>query len=72
MSMVKKMKDLLSNPIRFKEIAFKLGKEFNLLLQQENKLVNLRKQVETSVTMDLCKQASKQALYTEYVKFIDI
>lgn len=70
--MVKKMKDLLSNPIRFKEIAFKLGKEFNLLLQQENKLVNLRKQVETSVTMDLCKQASKQALYTEYVKFIDI
>ena len=50
-----KMKELLSDVNKFKEINVKPGKEINLLLQHEGKLIEFLKRVKGSVRTDLYK-----------------
>ena len=55
----KRMKELLSDGSKFKEITVEYGKEINLLLlllQHEGKLIEFLKRVKSSVTTDLYKQ----------------
>ena len=46
---------------KFKEITVEPGKEINLLLQHEGKLIEFLKRVKSSVTIDLYKQLYPQA-----------
>ena len=51
----KRMKELLSDGSKFKEITVEYGKEINLLLlllQHEGKLIEFLKRVKSSVTTD--------------------
>ena len=50
---IKRMKELLSDVSKFKEITVEPGKEINLLLQHEGKLIDFLKQIKSSVTTDL-------------------
>ena len=54
------MKELLSDVSKFKEINVELGKEINLLLQHEGKLIEFLKRVKSSVTTDLYKHLYPQ------------
>ena len=56
----KRMKELLSDVSKFKEITVEPGKEINLLLQHEGKLVEFLKQIKSSVTTDLYKHLYPQ------------
>ena len=51
----KRMKELLSDAIKFKEITAEPGKEINLLLQDEGRFIQFLKWIKTSVTTDLYK-----------------
>ena len=55
-----RMKELLSNVSKFQEITVKPGKEINLLLQHEGKLIEFHKQVKSSVKTDLYKHLYPQ------------
>ena len=55
----KRMKELLSD-VSFKEITVEPGKEINLLLQHEGKLIKFRRRVKSFVATDLYKH-----LYTQ-------
>ena len=57
---VERMKELLSDVSKFKEINVELGKEINLLLQHEGKLIEFLKRVKSSVTTDLYKHLYPQ------------
>ena len=57
---IKRMKELLSDVSKFKEIAVEPGKEINLLLQHEGKLIEFLKQIKSSVTADLYKHLYPQ------------
>ena len=61
---LKKMKELLSDVSKFKEINVKPGKEINLLLQYEGKLLEFLKRVKGSVTTDLYKILYPQSYQT--------
>ena len=50
------MKELLSDVNKFIEITVEYGKEINLLLQHEGKLIEFLKRVKSSVTTDLYKR----------------
>ena len=50
---IKRMKELLPDVSKFKEITVEPGKEINLLLQHEGKLIDFIKQIKSSVTTDL-------------------
>ena len=55
----KRMKELLSDGSKFKEITVEYGKEINLLLlllRHEGKLIEFLKRVKSSVTTDLYKR----------------
>ena len=54
------MKELLSDVSKFKEITVESGKEINLLLQHEGKLIEYLNGVESSVTTDLYKHIYPQ------------
>ena len=56
----KRMKELLSDASKFKEIAVEPGKEINLLPQHEGKLIEFLKRVKSSVTTDLYKHLYPQ------------
>ena len=56
----KRMKELLLNVSKFKEITVEPGKEINLLLQHEGKLIEFLKRVKSSVTTDLYKHLYPQ------------
>ena len=56
----KRMKELLSDASKFKEITVEPGKEINLLLQHEGKLIEFLKRVKSSVTTDLYKHLYPQ------------
>ena len=56
----KRMKELLLDVSKFKEITVEPGKEINLLLQHEVKLIEFLKQVKSSVTTDLYKHLCPQ------------
>ena len=56
----KRMKELLSDASKFKEIAVEPGKEINLLLQHEDKLIEFLKRIKSSVTTDLYKHLYPQ------------
>ena len=56
----KRMKELLSDASKFKEITVEPGKEINLLLQNEGKLIEFLKRVKSSVTTDLYKHLYPQ------------
>ena len=56
----KRMKELLSDVSKFKEITVEPGNEINLLLQHEGKLTEFLKRVKSSVTTDLYKQLYPQ------------
>ena len=56
----KRMKELLSDASKFKEITVEPGKEINLLLQHEGKLNEFLKRVKSSVTTDLYKHLYPQ------------
>ena len=49
------MKEILLDVSKFKEITIEPGKEINLLLQHEGKLIEFLKWVKSSVTTDLYK-----------------
>ena len=49
------MKELLSDVSKFKELTVEPGKEINLLLQHEGKLIEFLKQIKSFVTTDLYK-----------------
>ena len=51
----KRMKELLSDVSKFEEITVEPGKEINLLLQHEGKLIEFYKRVKSSVTTDFHK-----------------
>ena len=57
---IERMKELLSDVSKFKEINVELGKEINLLLQHEGKLIEFLKRVKSSVTTDLYKHLYPQ------------
>ena len=57
---IKRMKELLSDVSKFKEITVEPGKEINLLLQHEGKLIEFLKQIKSSVTTDLYKHLNPQ------------
>ena len=54
------MKELLSDVSKFKEITVEPGKEINLLLQHEGKLIEFLKRVKSSVTTDSYKHLYPQ------------
>ena len=54
------MKELLSDVSKFKEITVEPGKEINLLLQHEGKLIEFLKRVKNSVMTDLYKHLYPQ------------
>ena len=56
----KRMKELLSDASKFKEITVEPRKEINLLLQHEGKLIEFLKRVKSSVTTDLYKHLYSQ------------
>ena len=56
----KRMKELLSDVSKFKEITVEPGKEINLLLQHEGKLIEFLKRVKSSFTTDLYKHLYPQ------------
>ena len=56
----KRMKELLSDVSKFKEITVEPGKEINLLLQHEGKLTEFLKWVKSSVATDLYKRLYPQ------------
>ena len=56
----KRMKKLLSDLSKFQEINVEHGKQINLLLQHESKLIELLKRVKSSVTTDLYKHLYPQ------------
>ena len=56
----KRMKELLSDVSKFKEITVEPGKEINILLQHEGKLIEFLKRVKSSVTTDLYKHLYPQ------------
>ena len=55
------MKELLSDVNKFIEITVEYGKEINLLLQHEGKLIEFLKRVKSSVTTDLYKYLYPQS-----------
>ena len=57
---IKRMKELLSGVSKFKEITVEPGKEINLSLQHEGKLIEYLKQIKSSVTTDLYKHLYPQ------------
>ena len=57
---IKRMKELLSDVSKFKEITVEPGKEINLLLQHEGKLIEFLQQIKSSVTTDLYKHLYPQ------------
>ena len=56
----KRMKELLSNASKFREITVEPVKEINLLQQHEGKLIKFLKRVKSSVTTDLYKHLYPQ------------
>ena len=54
------MKEILSNVSKFKEINVEHGKEINLVLQCEGKLIEFLKQVKSSLTTDFYKHQHPQ------------
>ena len=60
----KRMKELLSDASKFKEIIVELGKDINLLLQHEGKLIEFLKRVKSSFTTDLYKHLYPQGSQT--------
>ena len=60
----KRMKELLSDVSKFKEIIVEPGKDINLLLQQEGKLIEFLKRVKSSFTTDLYKHLYPQGSQT--------
>ena len=59
------MKELLSDVSKFKEITVEPGKEINLLLQHEGKLIEFLKQIKSFVTTDLYKHLYPQVSQPE-------
>ena len=57
---IKRMEELLSNIIKFKEITVETGREINLLLQHEVKLIEFLMRVKSSLTTDLYKHLYPQ------------
>ena len=57
---IKRMKELLSDVSKFKEITVEPGKEINLLLLHEGKLIEFLKQIKSSITTDLYKHLYRQ------------
>ena len=72
----KRMEELLSDASKFKEITVEPGKEINLLLQHEGKLIEFLKRVKSSVTTDLYKhlypQDSQPGIMYVYLKSINL
>ena len=75
----KRMKELLSDGSKFKEITVEYGKEINLLLlllQHEGKLIEFLKRVKSSATTNYINgyisRALNQVLYTAYLKSINL
>ena len=60
----KRMKELLSDASKFKEIIVEPGKDINLLLQHEGKLIEFLKRVKSSFTTDLYKHLYPQGSQT--------
>ena len=56
----KRMKELLSDVSKFKEIPVEPVRKINLLLQHEGKLIEFIKRVKSSVTNDLYKHLYPQ------------
>ena len=71
----KRMKERLSDASKFKEITVELGKEINLLLQHEGKLIKFLKRVKSSVMTvyinTYIPRALNQVLCTGYLKSIN-
>ena len=51
----KRLKELLLDVSKFKKITVEPGKEINLLLQHEDKLIEFLKRLKSSVMTDLYK-----------------
>ena len=70
------MKELLSDVNKFIEITVEYGKEINLLLQHEGKLIEFLKRVKSSATTNYINgyisRALNQVLYTAYLKSINL
>ena len=62
------MKELLSDASHFKEITVEPGKEINILLQHEGKLIEFLKRVKNCFTTDLYKHLYPQG----YLKSINL
>ena len=56
----KRMKELLSDASKFKEITVEPGKEINLFLQHEGKLIEFLKRLKSSATTDLYRHLYSQ------------
>ena len=54
------MKETLSDNTKFKKIVFTPGKELNILLQQENRLINFLKSVKNFIDSNLYKDLYPQ------------
>ena len=57
---IKRMRELLLDVSKFKEVSVEPGKEMNLLLQHEGKLTEFLKRVKSSVSTDLYKHLYPQ------------
>ena len=61
---IKRMKELLSDVSKLKEITVEPGKDINLLLKHEGKLTEFLNQIKSSVTTDLYKHLYPQGSQT--------
>ena len=76
---IKRMKELLSDVGKFKEIIGEPGKEINLLVQHEGNLIEFFKQVKSSFKTNLLhlfhsisSGSSTRYLCTGYLKFANL
>ena len=56
----KRMKNILADATKFKQIEVKSGKELNVLLQQEDRLTNFLKSIKKSISIELYKKLYPQ------------
>ena len=72
----KRMKELLSDASKFKEIAVEPGKEINLLLQHEGKLIEFLSELKVLLQLiyinTYIPRALNQVLCTGYLKSINL
>ena len=67
---IKRIKELLLDVSKFKEIANEPVKKINLLLQHKGKLIEFLKQAESSVMTDLYKQIYPQGSQLEILYWL--